>query len=121
MNVPIVMLDALDLVIVEQKILDRRKGMVRRVTEVAEIESFTAGMPQMRTLFEWDPPTDTIKKNNVPSKYVQKLQKYTGMSKKDIDLELEKRKEFIEDLCTRGIRKFEDVVEEVKKFQGSSK
>jgi hypothetical protein len=43
------------------------------------------------------------------------------MSKKDIDLELEKRKEFIEDLCTRGIRKFEDVVEEVKKFQGSSK
>jgi flagellar protein FlaI len=121
MNVPIVMLDALDFVIVEQKILDRRKGMVRRITEVAEIESFTSGMPQMRVLFEWDAPTDTIKRNNVPSKYTQKLQKYTGMSKKDIDLELEKRKEFIEDLCTRGVRKFEDVVAEVKKFQGVSK
>lgn len=121
MNVPIIMTDALDLVIVEQKILDRRKGMVRRVTEVAELESFSGNIPTMRTLFEWDPPTDTLKHNVVPSKYFQKLQKYTGMSKKDLDMELEKRKEFIEDLCNRGVREFHQVISEVRKFQGVSK
>ena len=121
MNVPVVMLEALDLVVVEQKIMDRRKGMVRRITEVSEIESMTGMTPNMRTLFEWDPPTDTLKKNNVPSKYVQKLQKYTGMSKKDIDMELEKRKDFIDDLCNRGIRSFDAVVAELRKFQGITK
>jgi flagellar protein FlaI len=121
MNVPVVMIDALDLVVVEQKIMDRRRGMVRRITEVAEIETITSNNPQMRNLFEWDPSTDTIKKNNVPSKYLQKIQKYTGLSKKDVDLELERRKEFIEDLCNRKISKFEDVVEELRKFQGVSK
>ena len=121
MNVPTIMLDALDLVIVEQKIMDRRKGMVRRITEVAEFESFAGTTPQMNTLFEWEPTTDIIRKNNVPSKYLQKLQKYTGMSKKDLDMELEKRKEFIESLANRGVRKFDEVTIELRKFQGVEK
>jgi flagellar protein FlaI len=117
MIVPIIMLDALDLIIVQQRILDRRKGMVRRITEVSELESFVSGTPQMRTLFEWDALTDAVKRNDVPSKYIQKLQKYTAMSKKDIDMELERRKEFLDDLCNRGITKLDEVTAEIKKFQ----
>jgi flagellar protein FlaI len=118
MNVPVIMLDALDLIVVQQRIMDRRKGMVRRVTEVSEFESFAGQTPQMNTLFEWDAPTDSIRKSNTPSKYVQKLMKYTGMSKKDIDLELERRKEFVEDLVNRNVRRFDELILEIRKFQG---
>lgn len=117
MNVPTIMMGALDLIIVQARIHDRRKGTIRRVTEIAEISGMMETNPQVQVLYEWDPALDTLKPTGVPSKYEHELMKYTGMSKDDIKFEIEKRKKLIESLSKKNIRKMTDVVVEFKKFR----
>ncbi len=116
MNVPEIMLEGLDLIVVQQRIHDRRKGVIRRVTEVAEVTGVMGGKPQIQVIFERDPALDTIKATGIPSKYVQKLMRFTGLSKADIATEIDKRKELLKSLLDRGIRKQEDVVRELRKI-----
>jgi len=102
MSVPQLMLAALNLIIVQKRIHDRRKGTIRRVTEVAEVTGVLEDNPQLIYLYEWDAATDTIKSTGVPSKYLQELSRYTGMSHTEIQAELKKRQEFIERLVADG-------------------
>ncbi|MEM3473274.1 MAG: CpaF family protein [archaeon] len=121
MNVPLVMLDALDFVLMQQRIVDPRKGTIRRVTELAEIQGIAGNAPQTQLLFEWDPAPDIIKNNNLSSRYENRLMKFTGMSKSDLDYEKEKRKDFLEILVKKNIRKLSDVALEIRKFEESEK
>jgi flagellar protein FlaI len=120
MEVPSMMLEALNFVIVQQRIYDRKKGTIRRITEFAELEAVEGDKASMQILFQWDPITDTIKNTGVPSKYLQELMKFTGASREDLLEELEKRKRFIEDLSKRGITKMDYIVKEFRNYKGGS-
>ncbi len=117
MNVPEIMLEGLDLVVVQQRIHDRRKGTIRRVTEVAEVTGVMGGKPQIQVIFERDPALDTIKATGIPSRYIQKLMKFTGLSKSDIGMEIDKRKDIIKSMLDRGIRRQDEVVREFRKLE----
>lgn len=116
MSVPAIMIGALDFIVVQQKIYDRRKGTIRRVTEVAEVEGVIEDKPQIQTLFEWDAATDSIKYTGVPSRYEQKLMRFTGMSKADIEAELEKRKEYLDGLVKQGTHEIKEVEEALRSY-----
>ncbi len=116
MNVPSVMLSALDIIITQKKIHDRRKGTIRRVTEVAEVTGVLEGKPQLIYLYEWDPVTDQIKPTGVPSKYLRTLERYTGLSHAEVMEELERRKEFLEGLVSKGIRDIKSVSKEITAY-----
>ncbi|MCD6522745.1 MAG: CpaF family protein [Candidatus Diapherotrites archaeon] len=118
MNVPELMLAALNFIIVQKRIHDRRKGTIRRVTEVAEVTGILEGTPQMVFLYEWDAATDTIRATGVPSTYLKELGKYTGASHAEIKAEIQKRKEFLDSLVEKGIRDMESVCEEIHRFVG---
>ena len=104
MNVPEIMVEALDLVIVQNRINDRRKGAIRRIVEIGELESIIDKKPSTYLLYEWDAYSDTIHRTGMPSKYIQKIMKYTGLSKTDIEDEIENRKKFLESLLEKGGR-----------------
>ncbi len=116
MNVPVIMVSALDLIVVQARIHDRRKGTIRRVIEVAEVEGVIEGKPQLQTLYEWDAYTDTIKSTGMPSKYLMELQKYTGMSKREIEKELERRKDFLEGLVAKDINNLDELKKEIIEY-----
>ncbi len=116
MEVPSIMLSALDLIIVMKRVHDRRKGTIRRVTEIAEITGVLEDKPQIIYLYEWDPVTDTIRSTGVPSRYLQTLSRFTGLTHTDIMEELGKRKEFLESLLKRGIRDIDSVSVELNKY-----
>ncbi len=116
MQVPGIMMSALDLIIVMKRIHDRRKGTIRRITEIAEVTGVLEGKPQVIYLYEWDPVTDTIRSTGVPSKYLQTLSRFTGMTHTDIMEELRKRKEFLEGLVKRGVRDLGGVSRELNKY-----
>ncbi len=116
MNVPSIMMSALDLIIVMKRIHDRRKGTIRRVTEIAEVTGVLEGKPQVIYLYQWDPVTDTIRPTGVPSRYLQLLSRFTGMTHTDLMEELRKRKEFLESLVKRGIRDLDSVSKELNKY-----
>ena len=119
MNVPALMVQALDFIIVQQRIHDRRKGTIRRITEVAEVTGAVGDKPQVQVIYERDPAMDALKPTGVPSKFVQELMKFTGLSKRDVEFEITKREEIINDLVKRDIHELADVVREFRKLQGA--
>jgi flagellar protein FlaI len=118
MDVPTMMISALDMIVVEKRIHDRRKGSIRRITEVAEVAGVMEKEPQTIVLYEWDPATDTIRSTGVPSRVLQEISRYTGLSNSEIQAEIEKRKAFIEDLVNKEIHDLAEVCEAFNGYIG---
>jgi len=116
MNVPEVMLSGLDLIIIEHKIHDKRKGTIRRISEIAEVSGVLLRKAQTQTIFQRNPVTDTIERTNVPIKFLKVLQDFTGLSRKAIEVNWKKRQIFLEKLQKRGVRGIEEVKKETQTF-----
>lgn len=121
MNVPQVMLSGLDFVVIENRLHDRQKGTIRRVTEISELTGVLEGKAQTQTIFEYDPSDDTVKRTDVPSQYLAKLMRLTGQSKKKIDEELAAREAFLTKLVQNNIRSMNDFASATTQYLESQK
>ncbi|MCD4739715.1 Flp pilus assembly complex ATPase component TadA [archaeon] len=118
MMVPETMLAALDFVIVQKRIHDRRKGTIRRIAEVAELSGILEGEPEFNYVFLWDPATDSYKSSYETSQYLQELTRYTGLSNTALRKEIQKRETWIKDLVKKGHTPLADVCREIQKRVG---
>jgi flagellar protein FlaI len=109
MNVPEIMIPALDIIVMQQRIYHRQKGQIRRVTEVAEITGLEGGRPQLSRIFKWNPRTDIVEATGVPSKIKRTIAEFSGLSGGDIEIEIEKRATVLEWMKKKGIRSVFDV------------
>ncbi len=120
MSVPEVMVTALDFIVVQHRIHDRRKGTIRRITEIAEVIKQDE-KPVVRTLYTWDARSDaTVQISSNPA-YLKLLSDYTALEVSDLLDEISRRAEFLEGLRKRGIRKMGDVKREVQRYFEESK
>lgn len=118
MNVPIVMANALDFIIIQQRIHSREKGLIRRVTKIAEVENIKEdGSPVLNPLYTYDPTTDSLKRKKTPSHYKKELLKYTNLSKEDLEDELDEREELLEKLVKKGVSDLKTIKDKVKEFE----
>ncbi len=108
-NVPPVMLTPLNFIIMTQRINDRRKGLIRRVTEVAEITGVEDNKPVMQTIYSWEPAKDVIAPTGVPCNYLQMLSRYLGVGKEAVEKELRERQKILKDMVEKGVRKLDEV------------
>ncbi len=109
MNVPEVMLSALDLVVVEHRLHDKRKGTIRRITEVAEVTGVLDGKTSTQTLFEWDAASDSFRRTPTTSNFLRELERFSGLTRKQIEVELRARAEFLAKLVKEDVRRMPDV------------
>lgn len=109
MDVPEIMIPALDVIVMQQRIYHRQKGQIRRVTEVAEITGLEGGKPQLSRTFKWNPRTDIVEPTGVPSKIKRMIAEFSGMSGTDIEIELKKREAILEWMRGAGIRNIFEV------------
>ncbi len=109
MNVPIYNLEALDLVIIQHRIHDRRLGTIRRITQIAEITNVLEGEPEAKTIVSWDPVDDKFIIEASKCKFIKKLSKFTGLNEEDIWEEINKRKEILEKMVKKGVRDLDKV------------
>ncbi len=116
MSVPEVMLSGLDLILIEHRIHDKKKGTIRRLTEIAEVTGVLVGKAQTQTIFERDPVEDSIIKTNVPISYLKELQDFSGFSRKQIDAELNDRAALLNTLVKKNIHLMEDVHKEMQNY-----
>ncbi len=116
MNVPEIMLSGLDMVIVIHRIHDKKKGTIRRITEIAEVTGVIEGKTKTSTIFERDPVEDRISRTSIPSNYMRKLQAFTGAGKKEIESILAKRQAFLKELSKKKMRKISQVSGETRGF-----
>lgn len=96
MNVPKIMLPALDIVVMQQRIHHREKGLVRRITEISEVTGFEDDQPQLSRIYKWNAKEDTLESTGVPSQVKKEIADYSGYSGEEIEIEVEKRAAVIE-------------------------
>jgi flagellar protein FlaI len=116
MNTPEMMLSGLDFIIVEHRIHDRKKGTIRRITEISEVTGVLEGKAQVQALFERDAAKDTITKTGVPSNYMRLVKKLSGLSQAELDEELKIRERFLLKLQKENIRNIREVSALTKQF-----
>jgi len=116
MNVPEVMLAGLDIILIEHKIHDKRKGTIRRLTEVAEVSGVLLKRAQTQTIFARDPVKDIIERTVAPIKFLKILQDFTGLGKAEIENEWKARQVFLEKLRKKGVRDLVEVKKMTQEF-----
>ena len=92
-NVPPVMFQALDLVVV-QAIYTLGKTRIRRCLSIHEIEVTKNGEINPILLFEWDIQHDTFRRVSRKSKVLDEIAFHCGWDEKEMELQLKKREEF---------------------------
>ena len=108
MNVPEVMLPLLDVIVVQQRRYDQNKGLIRRVSEIAEVARLEE-KALLASLYVWNPGKDEIVRNDVPSRVFEELSERISKTKKDIMREVKVRQRILEWMLQKGIKDNNDV------------
>lgn len=116
MSVPRIMIPALDIILMQVRFHSRKKGTIRRVTEIAEVSGLEGESIQLNTLYKYDPAKDELVPTGVPSRTVNILAQHTGMSVREIELEIEKRRLILEWMVEKGIRDIDKVGYYIRQF-----
>jgi len=116
MSVPDIMIPALDVIVMQQRIYHRQKGQIRRVTEVAEVTGIEGGKPQLSRIFKWNPRTDVVEPTGVPSKIKRTIADFSGISGGDIEVEIGKRAAVLEWMKQKGIRNIFEVGSVIQEY-----
>ncbi|AMM53862.1 ATPase, T2SS/T4P/T4SS family [Pyrococcus kukulkanii] len=116
MNVPRIMIPALDIIIMQVRYHTRKKGTIRRITEIAEVSGIEGESVQLNFLYKYDPAKDELVRTEVPSRFLQTLSYHTGMHPDELMYEIEKRKLVLDWMIEKGIRRIDEVGAQIKEF-----
>ncbi|MEE8402840.1 MAG: CpaF family protein [Candidatus Hydrothermarchaeaceae archaeon] len=108
MSVPLIMIPAMDLIIMQNRVTVGGK-VRRRVTEIAEVAGTELDKVLLNKIYEHDPKDDKVKSTGTPSHLKQNIAKKVGISGEDLNVELEKRAIVLDYLVSKGITKLDDV------------
>jgi len=116
MSVPIRMLPLLNILVVMNRIYDRRKGMIRRVTQVAEITGIEGDVVQMGDIYQWKMNVDQIVRTEFPVMLIDKLAERCNIQKKRIQTELLVREKILQYMVNNDISENKDVISLLQKY-----
>ncbi len=116
MNVPKIMVPALDFILMQARVRHKTKGLVRRVIEVAEIAGMEGDTIQLNQTFKWNPKADVVNPSGVPSRVRQNMAEYAGITGDELNMEVKRRQAILEWLVKKGINSVERVGETVQTY-----
>lgn len=115
MSVPVIMIGALNLIIMQNRFNYRGKT-VRRITEVTEIRGVEDGQVKLSNIFEWDPKTDKVISTGVPSRIKSMLAEKRGVTTKEIDEEIDRRKNVLKWMLKENVKGISTVGELINDY-----
>lgn len=104
MNVPDIMISAIDFIIMQNRIYKSDGVSIRRISEVDEVVGREEGTIQLNKLFQWNPETDEIENISVMSNALRAIGDMRGLSVKELNEEISKRKLVLDFMVSNGIR-----------------
>ena len=110
MNLPIRMFPLLDLIVVMNRHYDKEMGLIRRVTEVGEVAGLEGDVVQIGHIYKWNAKTDDISRTEYPILLTEKIGRQCRLTKKQVNMEVLKRKLVLEAMIKKGIRGESDVI-----------
>ncbi|RLG58308.1 MAG: CpaF family protein, partial [Candidatus Hydrothermarchaeota archaeon] len=111
MNVPKIMIPALDLIIMQNKIY-KGDRVIRRITEIAEIIEIEENGEieiDLNMLYKWEPKSDSLKEANC-SKIKEKLAELKGWSLEELEKEIKSRERILIWMVENNIRNVSEII-----------
>lgn len=115
MNVPRIMIPALDLIIMQNRVSVAGK-IKRRITEISEVGGIEVDKVLLNRIYEHDPKNDVVRPTGVPSKLKQIIAAKAGTTVEKLNLELEKRKVVLDYLVKKDIHSLRDVSQWIQHY-----
>ncbi|AXV38757.1 MAG: secretion protein [Methanobacterium sp. BRmetb2] len=109
MNVPHIMIPALDFIIMQNRMYRTEGGSLRRVTEVAEVVGMEEGNVQLNRVFEWNNVADKVEYIGIASNTLRSIADLRGISITEVEEEIERRRLVLEFMADKNIRSIEEV------------
>lgn len=109
MNVPRIMIPALDFIIMQNRMYRPEGGSIRRITEVAEVVGMEEGNVQLNRVFEWNSVTDKVEYVGIASQTLREIAELRAISINEIEEEIERRRLVLEYLADENIRSIDEV------------
>ena len=109
MNVPNIMIPALDFIIMQNRMYRPEGGSIRRITEVAEIVGMEEGNVQLNRVFEWNNMVDKVEYVGIASQTLREMAELRGITITEIEEEIEKRRLVLEYMGDNNIRSIKEV------------
>ena len=109
MSVPEIMIQAIDFIIMQNRIYTPSGMSFRRISEVAEVVGMEEGTVQLNKIFQWNPERDVIENVGITSTTLQQIAALSGRSIIQLQNEIENRKIVLKHMVNQNIRSVEDV------------
>ena len=109
MNVPEIMIQAIDFIIMQNRIYTPSGVSFRRISEVAEVVGMEEGTVQLNKIFQWNPEKDTIENVGVASNTLIQIANLSGRPISELYEEIENRKIVLQHMIYQDIRSVDDV------------
>lgn len=109
MSVPEIMIQAIDFIIMQNRIYTQSGKSFRRISEVAEVVGIEEGVVQLNKIFQWTPETDTIDNVSITSKTLSQIANLSGKSMNELYHEIEKREMVLSHMVRNNIRSVSEV------------
>ena len=109
MSVPEIMIQAIDFIIMQNRIYSPSGVSYRRISEVAEVVGIEEGTIQLNKIFQWNPEMDIIENVSVSSKTLSQIANLSGKSINELHHEIGNRESVLKHMVSHDIRSVEDV------------
>ena len=109
MSVPHIMIQAIDFIIMQNRIYTPSGVSFRRISEVAEVVGMEEGTVQLNKIFQWNPERDVIENVGVASQTLLQIANLSGYSVNDLYHEIDNRKLVLRHMLNNNIRSVHDV------------
>ena len=116
MNVPNIMIPALDFIIMQNRMYRSEGGSIRRITEVAEVVGMEEGNVQLNRVFEWNNMVDKVEYVGIASQTIREIAELRGITITEIEEEIEKRRLVLEYMTDNNIRSINEVGEWISNY-----
>ena len=95
MNVPTIMINSIDFILMQNRLYHPDKGIIRRITEVAEIVGMEMDKVQLNRLYQYNYSTDTLEYTAITSNALNEIAAMKGLSNQQILQEISKREKYL--------------------------
>lgn len=109
MSVPKIMIQAIDFIIMQNRIYTPSGISYRRVSEVAEIVGIEEGVTQLNRIFKWNPERDRIENVSISSSTLTQIANLSGKSLHELYREIENRELVLKHMLNHNIHAVNDV------------
>ena len=95
MNVPSIMINSIDFIVMQNRIFHPTKGIIRRITEVAEVVGMEMNKVQLNKIYQYNYSEDKLEYTAISSKALTEMASRKGISMKDVSKEIDKRESYL--------------------------